>query len=399
VNRSPFFHARGGKCSDFFRGFSLIEVLVGLTLSIIAMMVISQIFSISEARKRVTGGAAEAQQVGNITLYQVGRAVRIAGEGFVPATNVWGCALQVTRSATQLLPAAAFPAPFSAVNGIVRVMPVLAYTGAGALPLSGSATGSDVLVVIAGDGQTGQASFDLNAAPLTTGLSLKQSNGFQPLDLLLATEPTAVNPCAVAQVDNTYTYSFTASPRTVTPTLVPIGTSGTTYNAAGLSGFSADARIINIGQQPVFVMLGVNGNGELIQYDLLNLTGTQATTIAENVVDFRVLYGVATGLVGKITWVSPGTSPWRPADLSTGTAAAIPPIDQIRAVRLAMVVRSSESSTEINPPTSYEMFTDLGTLKVSVSIPTAAQKFRYQVYDTTVALRNLRFAPNPRPPS
>ena len=47
------------------------------------MLIVLQLFSMSDARKRTTSGAAEAQQTANVSLYQVSRSVRLAGAGQV----------------------------------------------------------------------------------------------------------------------------------------------------------------------------------------------------------------------------------------------------------------------------------------------------------------------------
>ena len=44
------------------QGFTLVEVMVGLALSLLSMLIIIQIFSVSDARKRVTSGAAEGSK-------------------------------------------------------------------------------------------------------------------------------------------------------------------------------------------------------------------------------------------------------------------------------------------------------------------------------------------------
>ena len=92
-------------------GFTLVEVMVGLALSMLSMLIILQLFSVSDARKRVTTGAAEAQQTANVSFYQIGRTIRLGGAGLAQASNVWGCPIQASRGGVQILPAAAaFPA-------------------------------------------------------------------------------------------------------------------------------------------------------------------------------------------------------------------------------------------------------------------------------------------------
>ena len=69
-------------------------------------------------------------------------------------------------------------------------------------------------------------------------------------------------------------------------------------------------------------------------------------------------------------------------------------VDRIRAIRVSIVFRSTEPVKDVSPPTEYIMFPE--TNPITVAIPTANQLFRYQVYDSVIPLRNLRYVPNPR---
>ena len=367
-------------------GFTLVEVMVGLALSMLSMLIILQLFSVSDARKRVTTGAAEAQQTANVSIYQIGRTIRLGGAGLAQASNVWGCPIQASRGGVQILPAAAaFPAPFASVNQTIRAIPVLIF------PAAAPDGQSDVVVVVASNSETGQAELQMVGPPKTTGLTLQRSNGVRALDLILMTSPGAVANCQIAQVDTTFNAA-------TAPNTLPLGSTGTNYNtAAGLAGgiYNAGSVALHLGRTPMFTMFGINANNSLEQYDLLQLSGTATSVIADGVFDLRARYGVvdASGN-GPITWQSPTTAGWQVADLTAGTAAALALVDRIRAVRISMVFRSTEPVKDTSPPTSYTMFPDASP--ITVSIPTAGQLYRYQVYDSVIPLRNLRYVPNPR---
>ncbi len=381
------------------RGFTLVEILVGMALSLLSMLIILQLFSNSDARKRATSGAAEAQQTANVSLYQLGRTIRIAGAGLAQANNVWGCPIQAYRGGTQILPAAAaFPAPFagSTISQTVRAIPFLIYPGAapGADP-SDPTLRSDILVVIAGNSEIGQAELQMVGPPTANGLTLQRSNGVRAGDLILMTVPTAVANCQIAQVDTTF--NATTSPNTL-----PLGAAGTNYNTAtGLSGgtYNLGSVALHLGANPIFAMFGIlNTDHTLVQYDLLNLSGTASTVLADSVFDLRARYGVvAANGAGPITWQDANTAPWTVTNLTAGTAASLALVDQIRAVRISMVFRSAEPVKDTSPPTTYVMFPDSNP--ITVSIPVADQLYRYQVYDSIIPLRNLRFVPPACSPS
>lgn len=63
------------------RGFSLVEIMVGLVIGAIAMLVIMQVFANFEGQKRTTTGSADAQTNGSIALYNIQRDVQMGGFG------------------------------------------------------------------------------------------------------------------------------------------------------------------------------------------------------------------------------------------------------------------------------------------------------------------------------
>lgn len=65
--------------TDKQAGFSLIEVMVGLVVSLLVSLVIMQVFSVYEGQKRSTSGTADAQTNGSIALYNLQRDVQLAG--------------------------------------------------------------------------------------------------------------------------------------------------------------------------------------------------------------------------------------------------------------------------------------------------------------------------------
>ncbi|NOT14315.1 MAG: prepilin-type N-terminal cleavage/methylation domain-containing protein [Methylotenera sp.] len=62
-------------------GFSLVELMVGLVIGLLATMVIMQVYSAFEGQKRTTTGTADAQTTGSVALYSLQREVQLAGYG------------------------------------------------------------------------------------------------------------------------------------------------------------------------------------------------------------------------------------------------------------------------------------------------------------------------------
>ncbi|MBU2410560.1 MAG: prepilin-type N-terminal cleavage/methylation domain-containing protein, partial [Gammaproteobacteria bacterium] len=76
------------------RGLSLIELMVGVTIGVLCVLIILQILSVWEARKRTVTSGASAQMSGALAEFTLDRDLRLAGYGFGTATSeVMGCSV------------------------------------------------------------------------------------------------------------------------------------------------------------------------------------------------------------------------------------------------------------------------------------------------------------------
>src|SRR3989442_3725275 len=71
-------------------GFSMVELLVAMLIGLIGMIIIFQVFQVSEGIKRSTTSGGDAQQNGVIALYTIEREFKNAGMGFHD-TRFFGC--------------------------------------------------------------------------------------------------------------------------------------------------------------------------------------------------------------------------------------------------------------------------------------------------------------------
>lgn len=63
------------------RGFTMIELLVGMGIAMLATLIIMQVYETFEGQKRTTTGGADAQTNGSVALYNIQRDVAGAGYG------------------------------------------------------------------------------------------------------------------------------------------------------------------------------------------------------------------------------------------------------------------------------------------------------------------------------
>ena len=82
-------------------GFSLVDVMVGMVLSLLGTIIIFQVFEVSERIKRTTTSGGDAQQNGAAALFALERGVRQAGYG-INASDGAPLPLQIISGAANL---------------------------------------------------------------------------------------------------------------------------------------------------------------------------------------------------------------------------------------------------------------------------------------------------------
>lgn len=366
-----------GNASRAQRGGSLVGVMIGVTIGMLALLAVAQALTASQAHRRQTMGGSDAQQVGAVALWQLSRELRMAGAGLQAAPFAWGCNLRAGRDGETLLPRAAMPPPFDTLPGALRLQPIVVRDGGGTQP--------DQLVAMGGRPAAGNVPMALNVLTPTT-IGTGASVGFAPGDLLLATAASGVDDCFIGQVDSSY-----AAPAGVpAPSVLPTGPAGAPFNLpAALAGLAGDRdwMLLNLGATPSFSAFGISATAGLVQLDLL-APRSVPVPIAENVINLQVLLGVDDGSGGGTAddnvidgWVDPGTAPFDFATLAGGASATAQL--RVKALRVALVVRASERGGD--SPATIALFTDVPAR--TLSVPVADRSYRYQVYDAVVPLR------------
>lgn len=402
-------------CSEAMRrrqrqaGLSIVEMMVGMVVGLVASLVIMQSFSSSETYRRNLSGTGDALQSAAIAAQRLDMLIQEAGSGLARGGQwVWGCRLLVTQSGNAVLPSpSGYPSPFSSVPQTLRAVPAAIVNGG---------SGSDVIMMMAGDSAAGNQGKGFSSATgdslvvqsPTIGMGLKSSAPASNFDLILAVPhlPTDPGDCRVVQASNTMVAPTVVNDaslglKVVTfNKLIPLNTA--TYGAVDASIYSGKKGVayhLGLRDSPNFAMLGVNSDSELVQYDLLKRIDPQI--IGENIFLIKARYGLDNGVGGDINdnavdeWVAPSESGWTFADLMDGKRATQQRIGYIKALRIAMVVRSSQPITTPAPLTSIELFQDLGsTRRFSRTLSTEEQRYQYQTYEWVIPLRSMRTPPN-----
>lgn len=376
-------------------GFSLVELLVAVTIGLVVMLAVFGVLSASESRKRTSVSLNDANQSGAYAAYALDRVVRSAGTGFADGwTRVGACRLNARLPSGQALPrAVAMPAPFAAVPQTLRLAPVVIFQNA-------SGAGSDVVMVMSGSAGFSEAPGSLLPRTTTdvTANQWRMNNtiGFRGRDLVML---SGGGECLLTQLTAGFAGGATQA--------LPFDTAGAYYTTTGTGTSMAalaalsSTDVFSIGNiannTPQFQLFGVGDNSTLFSYDLLLVNGTDAPLpMAEGVVEMRAVYGVDTDDDGRINdWVAPSGATWGSAALMDGSAAAATNLRRIVALRIGFVLRSSLVERVDVSPASITMFADLtsggvaGALTRTVSIAAADRAMRYRTIEVTIPIRNL----------
>lgn len=381
------------------RGFSLVELLVAILVSMILMLIVMKLFADSESAKRNVSSGGAAQSNGALAIYSLGRELRFAGFGFT-ADAALGCTLNSHNTARNPVDLA--------INLLspVRVFPAGAPANLGGMVLPAGDAGSNTILLAYGNSSAlgDPVGFnDLIASK--NGYALKSRVGFQVGDFVLAAQGIQ-QPCSMMQV--------TALPGTVDicgqsdsgdADLVRIGTASflSPYNNTGSGGcvtapptFNSAvptvsypssgyaATLSNLGSSPRVVAYTVR-NGNLVSCDVLTTNCANAalwTNLVSNIVGLQAQYGRDTS----------GT-PDGSVDIFSGAAANFDPADRCQISRIAAVrigVLARNALAEKVDAAGNHITPNAPTWSGGVfALPAGGNDFRYKVFETVVPLRNM----------
>jgi type IV pilus assembly protein PilW len=321
-------------------GFSLVEIMVGLVIGILGVIVMLQVFALSEERKRTTTSTGESQSDGVIALYQLQRDIGQAGYGFT-ALNLFNCTLT---------------APVGAVS--IPLAPVIINPPTSIIPVADA--NSDTLLVSYGN-TNGQPQGNPIAAQAGTLYTVQMPSTFAVGDRVIA----APSACTA----NLILDSVTASASTLTV-------------ATGATG----ANLYNLGPGPKILAYAVRGgNLTVCDYAINNCStvGSAWVPIASNIVSLKAQYGRDTlTTVSTADGFAKVDSYNQTTPSGTGAACGW---TRIPAVRLALVARSSQYDKSLITAAAP---TWAGG-SINLSAFTDWQHYRYKIFQAVVPIRNV----------
>ncbi|HEV8553035.1 MAG TPA: PilW family protein [Casimicrobiaceae bacterium] len=371
-------------------GFGLIEIMVGVVIGLIAVLVIYQVYAVAEGFKRNTTAAGEAQQNGLFSAFVLGMEIGNGGAGMAAAA-------QDLASCPD--PGGAMPQRFAQS---FRPIPVLITDG-------GASATSDSFVVNYSMATTlaNSALFTGIAAPGAT-FPVQSPGGFHVDDLVVGiSAPTAPgSPCASSRVT---AVTVPDANGIVTITQTPL------FPAGGIDFFGSSV-LLNMGpcNRAQKIQYSVN-NGVLYSTPLIDTGAANCgelanpligNPLASNILVMKVEYGIDSDLDPKRlldTWVQASAAGWDPATL---LPAPITTINQIKAVRIGIIVQSDQFDKNlagftggdyVNGDYNWVLFDCADANKANCpgrltgSVPATvspAGNWRFRKYETVIPLRN-----------
>ena len=347
-------------------GFSLIELMIGLSLGLFTLLAMSQAYIAFHFQHRTGNGGMAAQTGAMSALFAIERDLQQAGRGFGDR-RVLGCDARQNAGASMLL------------------VPVRIARGTGGAP--------DRLDILSGNGTAAPARLGAVLAPGAPAIALASTLDMHVADMLALQE--AGRPCAlvrIATVDSALRVSRAALDGSA------LQADG---DAVAAGGYSADAMAFNLGR---LTRVSYAIRGTVLQRTLTSYDGASATTqdVADNIVSLRAQYGFD---------MRPNENPrvevqsWGQAILDadgSGTTGDRGDWQRLAGVRLAVVARSpfrqgtgdgcnTTVAGAANAP-GWQLAGPDGVLAssdISLAHLPDWKCYRYRVYETVVPLRNV----------
>lgn len=340
-------------------GFGLVEIMIGMVIGMLGIIIMMQVFALSEERKRTTTGGGDALTEGVMALYALQRDIRQSGYG-IGDVKVLGCNMLLRAGVT-----------------LTAMAPVT--INHASIPAGDANT--DTLLVVYGNTNGSPQGDGITAQPAATQYAVQTPTSYVANDWVVAAPQTRT--CAttaggvpVLTLDRVVSV---ASPNV-----------NVTTGVAGMSG----GTLFNLGQTPRVVAYAIrSGNLTMCDYTASDCSAAGSTgnaavwvPIANNIVSLRAQYGRdTTGTMDGVVDVYDQTTPTTICNWARTSA-----------VRLALVARSAQfektavtAAAPVWEGSSANNPTGSAASPINLTGNATWQNYRYKVFQTVVPVRNI----------
>lgn len=356
------------------RGFSIVEIMVAMALAMLGMIVIFQVFAVSEGYNRTASSGSDAQQNGAYSLTMLEQEIRQAGWGF-NNSQVVGCNVLAYSQTIGGPPAALTP---GAAAGAYILAPII-------IDAAGTTTGSDTLEVNYGNQNLLVAPVALfqSQTNSTDNYVVTNGYGFSVGDVVLATQPPLAS--TLAQV--------TSLPAGASPTLAhDASKTAYPYNQPGGSGvaYNTNARLYDLGAAPTRDVFSVVNNQLVV---VTSLASAAQNVVSDNIVQLKAQYGKDDGSGGGTAGdgIVDGYDNVTPSSATACTTNNATAWNQVLTVRVGLVARSSQPEKPSGPGPACDTTTTAPSWSggnFDLSADPNWMCYRYKVFETVIPVKN-----------
>lgn len=347
------------------RGLGLVELMVGMVIGMVTLLVVTQVMQSFEGQKRTSSGGNDAQTNGALALYLLDREIRMAGYGVVGPEGM------LCKNGINSYYDNPGGAPVITVGG--AFLPIQIQDGGDGKP--------DSLVLMRSDAEFGAIPTSVVKAMPTPSsiITAGTSGGLQKGDLFIMASKTGEKRCTLMQMTQDPQATGNGFNLQHNP-----GANGP-YNPSNPEKVFGEANtpkyeigdiVINMGSY-VRRRYEVDDSAQLTEAD--PMAAAAATPLVSHIVDMQAVYGIAPAGSSKITEWLPATGAWAFGEVDAEE------VQQIRAVRIAIVARSPQYEKEM--VTGAEIPLWEGGPELSLS--DEERHYRYKVFETIIPLRNI----------
>lgn len=391
MNFTPVSKRRGA-----VRGFSLIELLIGIVIGLVGMLAIFQVVTVWDSHNRTTTAGGDADVAGTLAMFTLERDIREAGMGMKPTT---GSQLDCNSSGFTVDDVVKPPArvlPFHPIEIVVKT--------------DGT---PDQVNVLHGDTSFMPAPDVFSLSTATTKTITPNRHGLKPGDLVIVTG-NSTQPCSLVEITAGATSGglVTHAPGNYTtyyPDAAASSVAARFNGAAGAPTAYSGGALFNLGPAPQLNWWKISATGVLQRDEQIFLPGV--VDVAEGVINIKAQYGLDANsdqLINSAEW--------------TATAPTATKWGNVLAVRVAILVRSkqwerSASGSASGVPTGVTVtapqpswvtcavpagcggfgMTNLDgspdTFGPNDADPNNWRYYRYRVYEKVIPLRNMIWSP------
>jgi type IV pilus assembly protein PilW len=383
------------------RGFSLVEVMVGMVMGMIVLLVIMKAFALAEGYKRTTTSGTDSQVNGLLALRTLETEIRMAGYGITNSGHIMCPTINTYYD--------------GAADVSVTGMPVKIRNNAN--PDGTASSYGDSIDVLYSSSEAGAAPVHITTAmPKPSNVTwVNTVAGFNQCDLILYASQDGSKACTLAQVTDTPG----ANPKILT------GSGQSNYNPPG---GTAPASWPTYGTSDIVINVGsfdsksysVSRNGVTDEF-YLRVTNQRPASAAcngsgadpnptldkiSNIVYMKAQYGVAPALSQTVScWTSAAATDTGCAITGGKNWSNPDPVDvkRIKAIRYVVVARSqlkekpttgttcdTTTATSANYPVSWAALGTGTPPTITLSgTSTDWQCYRYKAYQTIVPMINV----------